>query len=127
MSNTFISPEEPETIIMKNEEESGGMCDMRGMLSFMILWMLSSRSMCGQELADELGKRRGDKPNPGTIYPALKELANRGLIKSHSEGRTLVYELTASGKSTLSKSLAYFERVFGDILDETGARASMAR
>jgi PadR family transcriptional regulator PadR len=114
-------------LAMKSKEGDGGMCDMRGMLSFMILWMLSSRSMCGQELASEIGKRRGDKPNPGTIYPALKELANRGLIESHSEGRTLVYELTDAGKSTLSKSLEYFERVFGDILAETGTRASIAR
>jgi len=110
-------------MVMKESKAEGGMCDMRGMLSFMILWMLSGRAMCGQELASELGKRRGDKPNPGTIYPALKELANRGLIESHSEGRTLVYELTETGKSTLARSLEYFERVFGDILSESAARA----
>ena len=52
-------------------------CDMRGMLSFMILWLLSKRPMYGQELATEIGKRRGTKPNPGTIYPALKELEKR--------------------------------------------------
>jgi DNA-binding PadR family transcriptional regulator len=113
--------------LMKKEGGGEGMCDMRGMLSFMILWMLSSRSMCGQELAGEIGKRRGEKPNPGTIYPALKELANRGLIKSHSEGRTLVYELTETGKSTLSRSLEYFERVFGDIRVESSARGSANR
>jgi PadR family transcriptional regulator, regulatory protein PadR len=105
-----------EQIAMKGESDEKEMCDMRGMLSFMLLWLLSNRSMCGQELADELGKRRGDKPNPGTIYPALKELANRGLIKSHPEGRTVVYELTVSGRSTLARSLEYFEKVFGDIL-----------
>ena len=53
-------------------------CDMRGMLSFMILWLLSDRSMYGQELAEEIGKRKGEKPNPGTIYPALKELTIKG-------------------------------------------------
>ena len=97
---------------------------MRGMLSFMILWMLSNRAMCGEELATELGRRRGDKPNPGTIYPALKVLASRGLIKSHSEGRTLVYELTATGRSTLARSLQYFDRVFGDIRAESRARTA---
>ena len=30
--------------------------------------------MHGQELADEIGKRKGEKPSPGTIYPALKGL-----------------------------------------------------
>ena len=105
-------------------EESGDseMCDMRGMLSFMILWLLSSRPLNGQALAGEIGKRRGDKPNPGTIYPALKELANRGLIKGHAEGRTIVYELTATGRSSLAKSMEYFGRVFGGILREQAAR-----
>jgi PadR family transcriptional regulator PadR len=98
------------------------MCDMRGMLSFMILWMLSSRPMNGQALAGEIGKRRGDKPNPGTIYPALKELASRGLIKGHAEGRTIVYELTPTGKLSLGKSMEYFGRVFGGILQELAAQ-----
>jgi len=61
-------------------------CDMRGMLSFLILWLLSKKAMYGQELAEEIGKRRGTKPNPGTIYPALRELEKRGLIKSRKEG-----------------------------------------
>ena len=32
------------------EGEGTGMCDMRGMLSFTILWLLSQRPMYGQEL-----------------------------------------------------------------------------
>jgi len=127
MPNTLISFRASLLFAMKEEDANGGMCDMRGMLSFMILWMLSNRSMCGQDLASELGKRRGDRPNPGTIYPALKELVNRGLIESHAEGRTLVYELTPSGKSTLSRSLEYFERVFGDILSDSAARSPTTR
>jgi DNA-binding PadR family transcriptional regulator len=101
------------------KNENADMCDMRGMLSFMVLWLLSNRPMCGQALATEIEKRRGEKPNPGTIYPALKELANRGLIKAHSEGRTMVYELTEPGRATLSKSLEYFERAFSDIFYST--------
>jgi DNA-binding PadR family transcriptional regulator len=71
--------------------------------------------MYGQELANEIGKRRGDRPNPGTIYPALKELSSRGMIKRHLEGRNTVYELTAAGKTSLSRALDYFQRAFGEI------------
>ena len=92
-------------------------CDMRGMLSFMILWMLSKRQMYGQELATEIGMRRGEKPNPGTIYPALKDLAARGMIKAHVEGRNHVYELTPRGRVGLTRSLEYFRKAFGDIFD----------
>ncbi|HYR04609.1 MAG TPA: PadR family transcriptional regulator [Nitrososphaerales archaeon] len=91
------------------------MCDMRGMLSFTILWLLSTRPMYGQELATEIGKRRGDKPNPGTIYPALKDLSTRGLIKAHLEGRYNVYKLTDQGRDSLEKALRYFDKAFGEI------------
>ena len=95
-------------------------CDMRGLLSFMILWLLSKRPMYGQELANEIGKRRGgDKPNPGTIYPALKDLASRGMIESHLDGRNNVYELTEKGKVGLKSALEYFRTAFGEIFDST--------
>lgn len=91
------------------------MCDMRGLLSFTILWLLSTRPMYGQEIANEIEKRRGEKPNPGTIYPALKELTSRGMITGHLEGRNTVYELTPHGRTSLSKALDYFQRAFGEI------------
>jgi PadR family transcriptional regulator PadR len=102
-------------------DADAGMCDMRGMLSFTILWLLSTRPMYGQELATEIGKRRGDKPNPGTIYPALKDLSSRGMIKAHLEGRNNVYELTDVGRNSLDKALKYFDKAFGDILSSVVA------
>ncbi len=51
--------------------------------------------MYGQELASEKGKRHtGVKPNPGTIYLALKSLVSRDLVKPHLGGHNNVYELT---------------------------------
>jgi PadR family transcriptional regulator PadR len=100
---------------MTHRPEPSDACDMRGMLSFMVLWLLAAKPMYGQELAKEIGKRRGEKPNPGTIYPALKELTHRGLIHGVISGRNTVYDLTPAGKSSLSASLDYFERAFGEI------------
>jgi PadR family transcriptional regulator, regulatory protein PadR len=99
------------------EGHDTGTCDMRGMLSFTILWLLAKRPMYGQELAAEIGKRRGDKPNPGTIYPALKDLASRGMIEAHSEGRNSVYRLTGRGEEGLGEALRYFRKAFGDMFD----------
>ena len=114
-----MSPENKRLADEKlTESEGSGMCDMRGMLSFTILWLLSKRPMYGQELAVEIGKRRGDKPNPGTIYPALKDLAARRLIEASPQGRNSVYSLTKGGESALERSKAYFERAFGDIFNE---------
>ena len=93
-------------------------CDMRGMLSFLILWLLSKKTMYGQELAEEIGKRKGTKPNPGTIYPALKELKKRGLIKSKKEGRVTNYHITEKGRKGIQTACEYFCKAFGEIFQE---------
>lgn len=103
---------------MAKKDEGEEMCDMRGMLSFTILWLLSRRPMYGQEIATEIGNRRGDKPNPGTLYPALKELAARRLIVANRQGRNSVYELTKEGEAILKRSMEYFGKAFGDIFNE---------
>ena len=89
-------------------------CDMRGMLGFLILFLLSKRPMHGQEIADEIARRKGEKPSPGTIYPALKNLREMGFISSNDgkEGKTIVYTLTERGKNALRISKRRFIRTF---------------
>ena len=93
-------------------------CDMRGMLSFLILWLLSKKDMYGQELAKEIGKRRGTKPNPGTIYPALRELKKRGLVELKREGRVTNYRITEKGRRGIQTACEYFCRAYGEIFAE---------
>lgn len=87
-------------------------CDMRGMLSFLILFLLSKKSMHGQALADELGKRKGEKPSPGTIYPALKVLKEANLIKENKKGKEIVYNLTPQGRRVLQIAKRRFCKIF---------------
>jgi len=91
---------------------------MRGMLSFYILWLLSKRPMNGQEISEELQKRRGSKPTPGTIYPALKELCRKELIQKGRNGRETVYTLSTEGKAGLERACRYFISAFGEIFEE---------
>jgi DNA-binding transcriptional ArsR family regulator len=90
----------------------GHCCDMRGMLSFLILFLLSKKPMHGQELAQELGKRKGEKPSPGTIYPALKALKQAGLITEKKSGKTITYSLTEDGEDVLKEARRRFCRTF---------------
>ena len=87
-------------------------CDMRGMLSFLILFLLSKKAMHGQEIAGEIEKRKGDKPSPGTIYPALRMLNKEGLIKEKKSGKTIIYSLTPVGRRVLDVAKKRFARTF---------------
>lgn len=93
----------------------GHCCDMRGMLSFLMLFLLSRKPMHGQELAKELEKRKGERPSPGTIYPALKALKAAGLIKESRSGKAITYSLTQEGKTVLEESHRRFCRTFKDV------------
>lgn len=100
--------------------EKGCGCDMRGMLSFYILWLLSKRPMHGGELAKEIGKRKGDAPKAGTIYPALKHLKAEGLIEEEKgvEEKTIKYHLTKEGKKVFEDAMEHFHKAFGEILED---------
>jgi len=88
---------------------------MRGFLSFLILFLLEKKPMHGQELATELEKRKGDRPSPGTLYPALKVLRENKLIKETKEGKNITYQLTPEGKLALKTAKIQFCRTFKDI------------
>jgi PadR family transcriptional regulator PadR len=89
-------------------------CGMKGFLTYILLWMLGKKSMTGAELSDELEKRRGTRPSPGTIYPALKELRKKGLITA-DDGK--VYSLTKKGQRELNSACTLFCNMFYDMKD----------
>jgi DNA-binding PadR family transcriptional regulator len=87
---------------------------MRGYLTYLILWNLKKEKMNGSELAKELEKRKGSKPNPGTIYPALKELKEKGLIKAD---KNKTYSLTKKGEKEIQSACTFFCQIFYDMKD----------
>lgn len=89
---------------------------MRGMLSFLILFLLSKKEMNGQEITLELEKRRGTRPSPGTIYPALKSLNESKLIVERKESGMIFYSLTDNGKKAYKDAKTQFVRTFMDVL-----------
>ena len=87
-------------------------CEMKGYLTYLILWIIGKNSMNGAEIGRELEKRRGTKPSPGTIYPALKELKKKGLIDVDDNKN---YSLTPKGKDELKSSCKFFCNIFYDM------------
>ena len=89
-------------------------CAMKGFLSFLILWLLNDKKLTGAEIAIELEKRKGNKPSPGTIYPVLKDLKNKGLLTIDKDKR---YTLSKKGKQELETNIHTFLDTFYDIDD----------
>ena len=94
----------------------GECCDMRGFLGFLILFLLSKKPMHGQEIASELAKRRGDKPSPGTIYPALRNLKDLGFLSEEKEGKTITYRLSPKGEKAFEIAKKRFTKTFLGII-----------
>jgi DNA-binding PadR family transcriptional regulator len=83
----------------------------KGFLSFLVLLLINNKSMTGAEVTEELERRRGNRPSPGTIYPVLKELKDLGLISMDNEKR---YSITKKGTKELHMTLHTFLEIFHD-------------
>ena len=86
--------------------------EFKGLLSFLILHELSKERLYGEQLAERIGKRKGDMLTPGTIYPALKALRAHKLVKFNQDGRKKIYTLTPAGKKELQQLYRLFGRYF---------------
>ena len=94
-------------------------CSMKGFLSFMILRLISKGDISGEEIRQEIKKRRGSRPSPGTIYPVLKSLKDLKLIEEvKSDGKTKKYKLTKRGRKEMELATARFCRIFYDMKDD---------
>ena len=97
----------------------GDCCDMKGFLTFIVLRLISAKNMSGDDIRQELKKRRGTKPSPGTIYPVLKALSQKGFIEEIKDStKTKKYKLTKKGNKELEIATRKFCEIFYDMGDE---------
>ncbi len=94
-------------------------CDMRGFLSFIVLRLISKKNMSGEDIRQEIKRRRGTKPSSGTIYPVLKSLNESGFIQEIKDGgKEKKYKLTKKGKKELQVATRKFVQIFYDMKEE---------
>ena len=94
-------------------------CEMKGFLSFIVLKLIDRGEISGEEIRQEIEKRRGTKPSPGTIYPVLKSLSDNGFIEEAiGKGKTKRYRLTKSGKKEIEIAKKKFFEIFYDMKEE---------
>jgi DNA-binding PadR family transcriptional regulator len=76
----------------------------RGDMKFLLLELLVERPKHGYEMIKELENRYSGfyTPSPGTVYPTLQMLEDRGHVRSVSEDGKRVYSITDEGRAFLS-------------------------
>ena len=73
----------------------------------------------GYALMEEVGRLRGTKPGPGTLYGAIARLEQQGLIEGMAaEARRRPYRLTGTGREALKAELA----TLGSVVETGRAR-----
>lgn len=94
-------------------------CEMKGFLSFIALKLISKKNMSGEDIMQELKKRRGTKPSPGTVYPALKSLNQYGFIQEIKNGGKMKrYKLTRKGRREIEIATKKFCEIFYDMKND---------
>ncbi|MBT3985409.1 PadR family transcriptional regulator [archaeon] len=91
---------------------------LRGFLAFQILHELKRKRLCGDELAENIGKKKGSKLTPGTIYPTLKYLRKKKLLTRKKYGRKKIYDLTEKGVEEYKVFKRAFIKIFKDIYNK---------
>lgn len=98
----------------------------RGDIRTAALLLLSEEPRNGYQIMQELEERSDGvwRPSPGSVYPALQQLEDEGLIRS-SEGHGgtgKVFELTEAGKAHVqerdSEAPAPWEQMSGNVSDQ---------
>jgi len=72
----------------------------RGALRFLILKLIEEKPRTGSEIMDEVeSKSLGCwRPSPGSVYPMLSYLEEKGYVRGKAEGASRRYHLEAKGK-----------------------------
>lgn len=77
----------------------------RGDVRLSILTLLAEEPRNGYQLIQEIGERSGGrwKPSPGSVYPALQQLEDEGLIRAEESDSKKRFTLTEAGQVYLNE------------------------
>jgi DNA-binding PadR family transcriptional regulator len=87
----------------------------RGDMKFVLLELLRERPMHGYEMMKALEERSGGfyTPSPGSIYPTLQMLEDRGYVSVKDVEGKKVYSITDAGQELLAQRQKDDEEVSG--------------
>jgi DNA-binding PadR family transcriptional regulator len=83
----------------------GGRRARRGDVRAATLLLLEEEPRNGYQLMQEIEERSGGawRPSPGSIYPALSQLEDEGLVRSNESAGRRAFELTDEGRAYVAE------------------------
>jgi PadR family transcriptional regulator len=95
-----------------------------GLIRLHILYHAGREEIFGLGIIEELA-RHGYKLSPGTLYPILHRLENKGYLRSyeHRDGKRIrrVYKATASGRKALAAAKVKVTELVGELFEDESA------
>jgi DNA-binding PadR family transcriptional regulator len=101
----------------------------RGDVRVAVLRLLAEEPRNGYQIIQELTERSGGvwRPSPGSIYPALQQLEDEGLIRAEEKDGKRVFRLTEAGQGAVQAIgddvAAPWETAAAGLDSEAGAQA----
>ena len=105
----------------------------RGDIRTAALLLLAEEPRNGYQIMQEVEERSGGvwRPSPGSVYPALSQLEDEGLIRSEESDGRKVFALTDAGRAHVEErdpsKPAPWEQISGDISEEAHALGRLIR
>jgi len=105
----------------------------RGDVRTAALLLLAEEPRNGYQIMQELEERSDGlwRPSPGSVYPALQQLEDEGLIRSEEADGRRLYHLTDSGRTYVAErpddERAPWETFSDNISDQHGETAALMR
>jgi DNA-binding PadR family transcriptional regulator len=99
----------------------------RGDVRAAALLLLAEGPLNGYQIMQEIEKRSDGlwRPSPGSVYPALAQLEDEGLVRTEHAGDRRTYVLTDAGRAYVDERRdeldAPWEQMTGSVRDDVGA------
>jgi DNA-binding PadR family transcriptional regulator len=96
----------------------------RGDVRAAALALLAEQPLNGYQIIQEIGERSGGvwRPSPGSIYPALQQLEDEGLIRAEaSDGGRRAYQLTDEGRTYADSHAAELRAPWDEVTGGAGS------
>jgi DNA-binding PadR family transcriptional regulator len=100
----------------------------RGDVRAAALALIAEQPMNGYQIIQEIGERSGGvwRPSPGSIYPALQQLEDEGLIRAEAaDGGRRAYQLTDEGRAYADSHAAELRAPWDDLAGPGGPAVEM--